>query len=960
MKTLPRCVALAAISIPLHASLPSQEITMPTVAEAAASFSSPPREYGAIHWALGFPPSRERILADIDRVSANGGGGYMINSGGRQPKYFSPEYFELFKLAVDECRKHGLKMWIDGDDGYPDGFAGGLISRDYPKLGMQGIVADARFVVAGGQTLRIPMPVDTLGILASPRAIAEPPAVAASQAVPLPPDGIFKWTAPSGGIWEVAFQGSEGEARYSVASGQTLAIPLPVGTKGIQATTRPGRRGGPGGRGGPGTGGEPPPASALLGMPAGGQFEWTAPGTGTWEVTFVRHVYRSSPTRYGQREDGTRDKDSLYTLIDYLDPEATATYLRLIEEGYGKIAGDEFGRTILGFRGDETDYTGFMPWTPKLLETFRREKGYDLQPYIARFFATPPAPEALRAKADYWDVWSGMFRDNFYKPMEDWCRSHGMDYMLHLNHEETMVSRGGGEDMTRNEGSFWRDMRYIGVPGVDNLNQVRPGIVADFPKLAGSAAHLFGRPQAWSEEGGGIGQDGKFVFDYQLVRGLNYMNIRGLNSAPPTEAGALQNPSEAIGWYISRAQHLMAIGRPAAQVALYHPTDSFWMGDKESDDVTVKLVTQLMERQIDFDHIDADALASVCTLEQGGLRNLSGQTYRAVIVPTSTVIQRSVLERLRAFAAGGGKVVFVGRAPSLVAGRSFLHPEAGAPDLAFATLEPAPDITDRVVAALPEPDVSLDTVCPPIKYLHRSLADGEVYLFFNESNQAQMRTASIAGNGRAQVWDPTSGTIHALDGVESSAGRVTVPLVLEPQETRFVVIGPLPAAAARAWPSLVPQGNLADLNGNWSVTLGGKKVDTPLMSWRELGADSFAGTANYHKIFNLPTAPAPGRRVYLDLGSAGEIARVILNGTQFEARGWPPYIWDVTDSLQNGANAIDVQVQVPADTGRGAGRARGAVPGAGAGRAPGVFFADAQPAAPAAHGLLGPVRLVAR
>ena len=39
--------------------------------------------------------------------------------------------------------------------------------------------------------------------------------------------------------------------------------------------------------------------------------------------------------------------------------------------------------------------------------------------------------ETKRAYADYFDVWSGMFRDNFYKPMDDWCRAHGMDYMLH-------------------------------------------------------------------------------------------------------------------------------------------------------------------------------------------------------------------------------------------------------------------------------------------------------------------------------------------------------------------------------------------------------------------------------------------------------------------------------------------------------------------------------------------------
>jgi hypothetical protein len=246
----------------------------------------------------------------------------MMNSGGKRPKYFSPEYFALFRLAVDECKKRGLKIWIDGDDGYPDGLAGGMISRLYPQLGMQGIIADARYSVAGGQTLRIPLPVDTLGIMANRRpAVAEPDAAApapTSQVVPLPDGGDFKWTAPSGGIWELAFQGSAGEARYSVASGQTLAIPLPPGTKSILASTLPGRRGGPGGRAGRRSEREEAAPSVLIALPAdGGQFEWTAPGTGMWEVTFVRHLYRSSPTRFGQREDGTRDKDSLYSLRHY-------------------------------------------------------------------------------------------------------------------------------------------------------------------------------------------------------------------------------------------------------------------------------------------------------------------------------------------------------------------------------------------------------------------------------------------------------------------------------------------------------------------------------------------------------------------------------------------------------------------------------------------------------------------
>ncbi|MCX6320646.1 MAG: glycosyl hydrolase [Bacteroidia bacterium] len=687
-----------------------QQITVPSVREAAASFVSPPAEYGAIHWAIwGGQQTRERIVADIGQIYANGGRVYMINnSRGLLPKYFTSEYLGLVKLVVQECKKRDMKVWIEGDAGYPDGFAGGMISKDYPDLTMQGIVADARYTVAAGQTLKIPLPPETLGILVN-------------QRVP--------------------------------ARGNASA-----------------------------------PPSQVLPLPADGQFQWTAPNQGMFEVTFVRHVFRSSPTRFVNREDGTNAKDSRYSLIDYLNSDATRTYLKIIFETYEKLVGDEFGKTILGFRGDEPDYTSFMPWTPKLLETFQKEKGYDLKPYIAQFFASELTPEAKRAKADYWDVWSGMFRDNFFKPIEDWCRARKMEYMVHLNHEELMINLTRGEDLIRNQGSFFRCMRYAGVPGIDNLSQIKPGSVTDFPKLASSAAHLFGRPQIWTEQGGGIGQPGKFVTDYQFVRGINYMNIRGLNTVPSVDANPAMNPAT-TGWYVSRASYLLAIGRPAAQVALYHPTDSEWLGDQESDSVTVKLTARLMEQQIDFDYIDYDLFASLCTLEGGGIKNLSGQIYRAIIIPASTVIQKKMLERLRAFASAGGSVVFVGRTPSMVVDRTFLNPE-GVPDLSFATIELKAEITQQVVSALPRPDVKLDATCPSIKYIHRTLKDGNIYFFFNESDQAQSRTATLTGSGQVQLWDATSGKITPLKGSKPGKGTVSLPLVLGPYESKFIVIEP--------------------------------------------------------------------------------------------------------------------------------------------------------------------------
>jgi beta-galactosidase GanA len=167
-----------------------------------------------------------------------------------------------------------------------------------------------------------------------------------------------------------------------------------------------------------------------------------------------------------------------------------------------------------------------------------------------------------------------------------------------------------------------------------------------------------------------------------------------------------------LAWYTNRGGYLMAIGRPAAQVGLYHPTNSMWMGDEEADRSTTKLGWQLLEHQVDWDYFDEQSLSSVATIADGGFKNLSGQVYRAIVVPSSTVITRTGLERFKAFVKAGGKVIFVGKTPKLVVDKTFLNAK-DVPDLSFATLiEPSGDITPRVIAALPKPDVKLDAEAP--------------------------------------------------------------------------------------------------------------------------------------------------------------------------------------------------------------------------------------------------------
>jgi hypothetical protein len=104
-----------------------------------------------------------------------------------------------------------------------------------------------------------------------------------------------------------------------------------------------------------------------------------------------------------------------------------------------------------------------------------------------------------------------------------------------------------------------------------------------------------------------------------------------------------------------------------------------------------------------------------------------------------------------------------------------------------------------------------------------------------------------------------------------------------------------------------------------------------------MDAGTFAGTAVYKQEFTVAAALPQDKRVYLDLGDVHETARVQLNGTQLDARPWPPYLWDVTHSIKSGANTLEVEVQkAPAVERRSNRRIGTARPSAGAGAVTGA------------------------
>lgn len=264
--------------------------------------------------------------------------------------------------------------------------------------------------------------------------------------------------------------------------------------------------------------------------------------------------------------------------------------------------------------------------------------------------------------------------------------------------------------------------------------------------------------------------------------------------------------------YTQRISYLMAMGRPAASVALYLPSSSMWMGDSAADQAFVSTERMLSERQIDFDIVSEDALASDLIATHGGLTTLSGNRYTTVILPNISLLAEAALARLRTFAAGGGHVVFLGSTPSLIARRTILDARASTPaDFSWATVvagelsptptppmqPPAAPPTPQVVpetfrqaitAAVPAPDITLDQPTTALRYMRRRLKDADVYFFFNESAEPLSRTATLQTTGkRAQLWNPQTGAVTPIKSATRKAARA-IHLELEPYQTEIIVI----------------------------------------------------------------------------------------------------------------------------------------------------------------------------
>ncbi|MBQ1955453.1 MAG: hypothetical protein II350_06900 [Clostridia bacterium] len=427
-----------------------------------------------------------------------------------------------------------------------------------------------------------------------------------------------------------------------------------------------------------------------------------------YDVILDENGYLESYRRIGEKEGAKGTKWYAYvetpnpspwynnqTYVNTLDKKAIDKFIEITYEAYLKKVGDEFGKTIpsiftdepqfphktaLNFAAERRDIT--LPWTDDIPETYFAAYGEDILESFPEVIWDLPesAPSVTRYR--YHDHIAERFAEAFADNCGKWCRDHGLMLTGHMMEEPTL------ESQTAALGEAMRSYRSFGLVGVDMLCDSREYTTV---KQTASAANQYGYPGVLSELYGVTNWDfdfrgHKLQGDWQAALGvtarvphLSWVSMKGEAKRDYPASINYQVPWHEKYSYVedhfARVGTALTRGKPVVRVGVIHPVESYWLhwgpGEhtrltrNQMDENFQNFINWMLLGTVDFDYICEANLPAQCAVE-GAPLNVGQMNYQTVIVPSCETIRSTTLDKLEAFAAAGGKLIFAGDIPTLV------------------------------------------------------------------------------------------------------------------------------------------------------------------------------------------------------------------------------------------------------------------------------------------------------
>lgn len=940
-----------------------------------AGFHEPPgaAKTRCYWWWLNGNTTSDTITRDLEGMKAKGYQGAILvdaDGSGRDqslevpvgPAIGSPQWMALYVHALDVAQRLGLEISLNVTSRWDVGIAGGstVTPEDAVKL-----LTFSRSHVEGGGTRTVQ--------LATPQVVNGFYRPIATLAYPLKHGAPLPGAAGSSraAIQNLAFKTASQETGGSMQNSDRVMRNAPsiAGEQDADVNEV---------------------VDVSSDVDADGVLNWTFP-RGKWEVLQTGYT------------------DSIEKLVDHagtphglamdaMSAKAFDDYWKQAVEPFVDAAKPYIG-TSLHYLVTDSWEAGGTNWTEEFRVEFQQRRGYDPVPYLpivagriltSRDVSNKFLFDLRRTVADLITV-------NYYDRFANYAKERGLE-----THPESGGPHGAPIDALETfrsaafpQTEFWAMSGFHRIAEEDRL----------FVKEASSAAHIYGKGivaaegltsmelAAWSES---PGRNLQPTFDHALTEGLNRLFWHEFTSSPaeygmPGQeyfAGTHLNPN--VTWWVqaapllrafNRAQFLMQQGLPVSDLLYFYGDQVPGFARLKKDDPAHVLPGY------DYDVTDEDALLNRMEFSGADLHTPEGLHYRALTLPSSRELSYAALQWVDRFVWQGG--VVIGQKP--VGPLGLIPPEklaeytrianemwagcdggvaeshyeqgriycTGESHSALGAMSVTPDFTYR------SDDGSADKQSDPaFDFVHRRVADTDIYFVRNTRAKASAATLSFRVEGRMpEVWIPDDGSATpALVYRETKDGRTEIPLAFPPSGSVFLIFqrpAALHAVAIRqdgkeVFPSINQGAGLFSADGSTFVASspgtyrvidsnsGGRtfvvkpadlesRIDTQwtlsfpsgwgaptsipvkrFHSWTESedpGVRYFSGTATYFGTMHIPSELlASQKQLWLNLGQVREIASIKVNGIIERTLWREPFLTRIDGQLHPGENTVEIQV----------------------------------------------------
>jgi len=628
--------------------------------------------------------------------------------------------------------------------------------------------------------------------------------------------------------------------------------------------------------------------------------------------------------------------------IDFLDPESTRKHLKHFMNRLGIRPGVKRKGGLAYIEFDSMELAEGIPWTDSMPATFKKRSGYDILKYLPVLAGWTIDTESEKFLYDWKKTVSDQLIFSHYKTGREFLEEYDVD----------LVAEAGGPGPP-----IWNTCPVDALKALGNVTIPRGEFWIRHRNMflikeVASASHIYGKNivdaesfttwRRWKDSPFAL----KKVVDRAFCEGLNCVTFHTFASTNPEDglpgrtyhAGIDINPGT-TWWeksppfmdYLSRCSYMLQKGKFVADVCYFY-------GDQAPNffplfhDVPEKPELHGLSKGYDFDVVNSDVILNRMSVEKGRIVLPDGMSYSFLILPDQSHMPLKVLEKLEELVWAGATII--GKRPLVVPALNNNAEDTNKlisiADKMWANLdgEKVKIISygkGRVVLGLTASELlKSDNIVkdfnysgsPDLDYIHRKIANGDVYFVRNESDMNFSGNCTFRQSDKfPEFWDASSGEQISVKDFKETDGLITVQLDLPPGGSVFVIFTDKERKNLKVKES-VETFKEEKITGPWKVTFPegwGAPAEVSfdnLTSWTDSDIDGvkyFSGTATYNKTLNIEQLADDGK-VSIDLGEIKDVAEVYINNQSAGILWKKPYLLDITDLVKSGNNELKIEI----------------------------------------------------